>query len=143
MSNNNNNNNLDTSQFHDFISTVSESREVGLIIAENIEERDNYSRLLEMNGLGKLSSVLKYKNVGHGWYVIADNDNCKEIYDFICQYPLTTVSFFDSKTADTVVINPDYKHPVIVLIEKDALNAIQKRFDLLGRVGITYRTSNF
>lgn len=143
MDNSNNNNNLDTSRFQDFISASSGSREVGLIIAENTEEVGFYLSLLELNGFGKLSSVLKYKDVGHGWYIIANNDNCKEVYDFVCQYPLTTISLFNSETADTIVMNPDYKNSAIVLIEKNTLNSVQKKFDLIGRAGITYRRSNF
>jgi len=133
------NNNLDTAQFQDFISALSGSREVGLIIAENAEELKNFSKLIEKSGLGKLSSVLKYKNVGHGWYVVADNDNVKEVYDFVCQYPLTTISLFDSETANTIVIKPDYQHPTLVLVEQGALDTIQKSFDLLGRAGMAYR----
>lgn len=135
-----NNNNLDTEQFNDFISATMKSREVGLIIAEDTEELSNFSKLLKIKGFGELSSILKYENVEHSWYIIADNDNFKGIYDFICQYPLTTISLFDSEIANTVVMNPDYKHSVIVLIEKDILNIAKKDLDFLGRVGATYIT---
>src|SRR3972149_9036534 len=119
MDNSNNNNNLDTSRFQEFISAAAGSREVGLTIAESAEDLENFSKILEINGLGELSSVLKYKNVGHGWYITANNDNSKEIYDFACQYPLTTISLFDPETASTIIIKPDYQHPTLVLIEKD------------------------
>lgn len=135
----NNNNNLDTAQLQDFIADSSGSIEVGLIIAENTEELESFSKLLERFGLGKLSSVLKYKNVGHGWYIVANRENSKEIYDFVCQYPLTIISLFDSETANTVVLNPDYQHPTFVLVEQDTLHTIQKSLDLLGRAGAAYR----
>ncbi len=138
----NNNNNLDTVKFQDFITAISGSREVGLIISENTESLDRFLKLLEAKGIGKLASVLKYKNVGHGWYIVANKDNTKEIYDFMCQYPLTIVSLFDSETANTIVINPDYKNPLIVIVEKDTLTAIQEKFDLLGRAGATFRENN-
>ena len=109
------------------------------MIAETADELDNLSALLEKYGVGKLSSILKYKNVEHGWYIIADKDNFKEIYDFVCQYPLTTVSLFDHESANTVVVRPDYKHFVIVLIERSILKAMQKNLDLIGRTGMAYR----
>jgi len=135
----NDNNNIVADRLQDFLSAASGSREVGLVIAKNDKELESLSGLLEANGLGILSSFLEYKNVDHGWYVIAEKDNMKEIYDFVCQYPLTAISLFDSKNANTVVINPDYKHQVIVLINKEDLGAIRSSYDLLGRAGVAYQ----
>ncbi|MDD9868129.1 MAG: hypothetical protein OXU73_02275 [Candidatus Campbellbacteria bacterium] len=135
---------LDTEKLQTFISAIPlVSREVGLIIAENMKEMDGYSNILEMNGMTKLSSFLEYKNVNNGYYIVVNEDNFKQTYDFVCQYPSTIISLFDPKTAETIVIHPNYTHPVIVLIEKDDLNTVLKNFDLFGRVGLVYRPKNF
>jgi len=126
----------------DFLKVAFGQKEVGLIIAKDRDQLSDFSGAMEGEGFKKLDSVFGYQNAEHGWYVvIEDSENFKEVYDFICQYPITVISLFDSKNSENVVIKPDFKNPTIFSITEEKLKDFQLAgFDLLGRVGLTYRS---
>lgn len=126
----------------DFLSALTGSKEVGLAIAKNDQELGEFVKVLAEANFNKLDSVLAYQNAHHGWYLtIDDQGKFKEIYDFVCQYPLTVISLFDSANSKTITVKPDYKNPTIFLITEDGLKDFQQSgFDLLGRVGPAYRS---
>ena len=126
----------------EFLSVMIGSREVGLVIAKNEAEILSFVKAMNRFDFKRLDSVLEYQNTDYGQYVIIENkDKFKEIYDFVCQYPLTVISLFDSVNSKTISFKPDYKNPVVVLATDEILKDFQKiGFDLFGRVGPTYRS---
>lgn len=127
----------------EFLSVITGSREVGLVIAKNEAEISSFAKAMDRFDFKLLDSVFEYQNTNHGWYVIVnDKAKFKEIYDFVCQYPLTVISLFDAQNSKTVTIKPKYQHSVVLVITEEILREIQLAgFDLLGRVGPVYRSS--
>lgn len=125
-----------------FLSVIMGSREAGLVIAKNDKELANFIKVVDKFNLKPLLSVFEYQNASHGWYiVINDRTKYKDIYDFVCQYPLTVITLFDSVNSKTFSCKPDYKNPIIFLITEETLKDVQKTgFNLLGRAGLAYRT---
>jgi len=126
----------------DFLSATAGLKEASLAIAKNSNELSKLAKTLKDANFKKLDSVFDFQNAAHGWYVIIDDqEKFKEIYDFICQYPITVISLFDSKNSKTIIIKPDYKNPTVFIITEEHLKAVQQAgFDLLGRVGAAYRS---
>lgn len=126
----------------EFLSMMAGGKEAGLMIAKNEAELSNFAKAIERSDFKRLVSVLKYQNADYSWYVVInDRGEYKKIYDFICQYPLTIVSLFDSVDSKTVSFKPDYKNAVIFIATEEILRDFQKAgFDLLGRVGPVYRS---
>lgn len=125
----------------EFLLLMTGGKEVGLAIAKNEAELSSFAKAMDRLDFRFLLSVFKYQNAGHGWYiVINDRAKYKDSYDFVCQYPLTVISLFDSVNSKTFLFKPDYKNPIVFLITEETLKDIQKvGFDLLGRVGPAYR----
>jgi len=126
----------------EFLFVMQGGKEVGLVIAQNEEELKSFAKMMDGFNFKFLSSVFEYQNASHGWYItIDDQTKYKGIYDFVCQYPLTVISLFDSVNSKTFSFKPDYKKPILFLTTEETLKDIQKAgFDLLGRVGLAYRT---
>ena len=125
----------------EFISVIQRGKEIGLVMAKDDTELSDAVKAMEEHDFKRLPSPLEYKNNEYGWYlIINDGTNYKEVYDFVCQYPLSIVSLFDSVNSQTVTFKPDYKNSIILVMKDDILKDLQKaNLDLLGRVGPAYR----
>lgn len=128
--------------FQKFLKLLPKQREVSLAVAKDDQEAEQYVRELETNIFFPLENVFAYNEVeGNKYLIINDEKYFKEIYDFICQYPLTVIKIFDQTQAQNVSINPDYEQAFLLIITKENLAKInQTGFDILGRIGLAYQS---
>jgi len=126
----------------EFLGIMTGSKEVGLAIAKNQTELADFTKMSEETGFKRLDSILEYENQMYGQYLVVENaDAFKSVYDFVCQYPLTVISLFDTHNSKIIAIKPDYKSSVVIILTKDTLKGIQQTgFDILGRTGLTYQS---
>jgi len=126
--------------FKEFIDILANSKEVGLVIAKNQKELDNFSRLLEDAGFNKavdIANVFESQKT----YIVVDKDIEKNVYDLAIQYPTGQVEIFDNKNMQSRVFFPDYHSTIVLLVAQDVLNKIQTRgFNFLSVVGPAYRS---
>jgi len=129
-----------TAPLNDFLDTLAGSKEVGLVIAENQKELQNFSRLLDDAGFNKSIGIVNVFESQKS-YIVVDEDMGKSVYDFAIQYPTGQVEIFDNKDMRSKVFSPDYYSAIVLLVVKDVLNNLQtKGFDLLSAAGPAYRS---
>lgn len=129
-----------TASLKEFLDTLAGSKEVGLVIAENQKELQNFSRLLDDVGFNKSIGIANVFESQKS-YIVVDEDMGKSVYDFAIQYPTGQVEIFDNKDMRSKVFSPDYGSGVVLLVAQDVLNNLQtKGFDLLSAAGPAYRS---
>ena len=125
----------------EFLSCMIGSREVGLAVAKDQIELENFAEALNRNGFkksGNVSGLLEVQKT----YFIADQNTAKNIYDFVVQYPTGQIEIFDKKIMRSQTFSPGYKDSaVVLLVDQDNLNKLQaKGFDFLSASGPAYRS---
>ncbi len=125
----------------EFLSWMTGSREVGLAVAKDQTEFENFAEALNRNGFKKSENVLGLLEVKKT-YFIADQNTAKDIYDFVVQYPTGQIEIFDKKIMQSRTFSPSYKDlAVVLLVDQDNLNKLQaKGFNFLSASGPAYRS---
>lgn len=129
-----------TASFKEFLGIAPGSKEVSLAIAKNNKEIQDFSRSLDEAGFEQAEGVFNLFKLPKAYMTISE-DMDKNVYDFVVQYPTGQVEVFDKELMRSEMLSPDYRHSVVLLVEKDVLNKLQaKGFDLLAAVGPVFRT---
>lgn len=132
--------------FGDFLSVALGSKEVALVIAKNKTELLSLAKAMDKQGFKRSENILEifsaFGGKSHKTYFVAYEKMDKDIYDFIVQYPTGQVEIFDKKLMKSQIFFPDYKNfAVVLLVDKDDLNKIQKKgFNLLSVTGSAYQS---
>jgi len=126
---------------NEFLAIMTGSKEIGLVIARDDKELEDFSRSMDGEGFRQaegvfdlLKSLKTYLRIGE--------DMDKNVYDFVVQYPTGSVQIFNVEKMKNTLFSPDYENSAIVLlVDQDNLNKIQaKGFDLLSASGPTYKS---
>jgi len=125
----------------EFLSIVAGSKEIGLAIARDDKELENFSQSMDGGGFRQvegISDLLKSPKT----YMRIGKTLDKNVYDFVVQYSTRSVQIFDKEKMQNQTFFPDYENSaVVLLVAKDDLNKIQtKGFDLLSAVGPAYQS---
>lgn len=124
----------------EFLGTLTGSKEVGLVIAEDQKELRNFSQSLDDAGFNKSIGIANAFESQKS-YIIVDKDAGKSVYDFAVQYPTGQVEIFDNKDMLSKIFSPDYRSSIVLLVAQNVLNNLQtKGFDLFSVVGPAYRS---
>jgi len=125
----------------EFLAIMTGSKEVGLAIARDDKELEDFSRSMDREGFSQadgISDLLKSPQT----YLRIGEDMDKNVYDFVVQYSTRSVQIFDKEKMQIQTFFPDYENSaVVLLVAKDDLIKIQaKGFDLLSAVGPAYQS---
>ena len=125
----------------EFLATLTGSKEVGLMIAKNKKELDDFARLMEEKGFKQSAGAfdfLKFLKT----YFVADENMGKEIYDFAVQFPTGQVEIFDNKLMRSQTLSPNYDNSaVVLLVLKNDLDKLQaKGYNLLSSAGPAFQS---
>jgi len=125
----------------EFLAIMTGSREVGLAIARDDKELEDFSRSMDGEGFRQAEGVFDLLKSPKTYLRIGKTLD-KNVYDFVVQYPTRSVQIFDKEKMQNQTFFPDYENSAIVLlVAKDDLIKIQaKGFDLLSAVGPAYQS---
>lgn len=125
--------------FNQFDLLLSESNEIGLVIAADDEELDVLAQILK-NFNYKLACRVEDLILPAKLYMTIDSNMKKEIYDFVVQYPLGRIEFVDNNLQASV-FSPDYSNQnITLLIRKNDLDKLNKTgFDLRSVTGPAFQ----
>ena len=134
----------------DFFVTMPGSKEVGLVIAKNEAELNDFAGIAAKEGFrqsksaSELLTILGKSAVGkiQKMYIIIQENIGKDLYDFVVQYPTGQVEIFDKKLMRSQTFTPDYGNSaVVLLVAKDDLNKLQAQgFNLFASIGLAYQS---
>jgi len=125
----------------EFLAIMTGSKEIGLVIAGDDKELEDFSRSMDGEGFRQvegISDLLKSPKT----YLRIGEDMDKNVYDFVVQYPTGQVEIFDKEFMRSETFSPDYHNQrLVLLVAKDDLNKLRAMgFDLLSAVGPAYQS---
>jgi hypothetical protein len=129
----------------DFLSlTKSIPKEIPLVIYKDENDFPTYSDFLIQEGFQKLdysSELLSAIKDGKKIFVKLSENNQKNLYDIIAQYPSGQISITDPKTRKSVQVDPDYENTKILLFAtSDVLLSAEKNgLNFRNITGLTYQ----
>jgi len=125
----------------EFLAIMTGSREVGLAIARDDKELEDFSRFMDGEGFSQAEGVFDLLKSPKTYLRIGE-DMDKNVYDFVVQYSTGSVQIFNVNELKNILFSPDYKNSAIVLlVDQDNLHKIQaKGFDLLSASGPAYKS---
>ena len=133
---------MDTKKFKQFLNLTIGQKEVSLVIARNESELKEFQEIL------KKEKILESKSAAELARNIKDNkrnflmlgSDIKPEYDFIVQYPTGQIEFFDHNTMQPTVYSVEHQDAGIIFLATDEiLKNISINYNILERVGLTYR----
>lgn len=129
-----------THTIHDFVTVVTGSKEVGLMIAQSQQELETFADTLEDEGLLHARGVSDLGAATRAYILGSEID--KYCYDFVAQYPTGSITIMDRDTMETHVFNPMYeKGAIIIVITTDELTMLDsKGFALRTYTGMAYQS---
>jgi hypothetical protein len=128
-------------EFIDFLKVAFGQKEVGLIMAKNIDELSDFSRIMDNEGFKRSDNILDLLN-SPKMYISVDENMNKNVYDFVVQYPTGQVEIFDNTAMKSNTFSPEHVSRCIVfLVLKEDLSKIQEKgWDILSLCGPTYQS---
>lgn len=130
-----------TASLEEFLLVTAGSREVGLIIAKDSNELQDFAESLDENGFKRSDKIVDLLEFKQAYFVINENA-AKDAYDFAVQYPTGQIEIFDKEHMQSQTFSPEYGNlKLVLLVVKDDLNKLQtKGFDLLSAVGPAFQS---
>lgn len=128
-------------EFIDFLKVAFGQKEVGLIMAKNIDELSDFSRIMDNEGFKRSDNILDLLNSPKMYLSVDENMN-KDVYDFVVQYPTGQVEIFDNTAMKSNTFSPEHVSSCVVfLVLKEDLSKIQEKgWDILSLCGPTYQS---
>jgi len=128
-------------EFIDFLKVAFGQKEVVLIMAKNIDELSDFSRIMNDEGFKRSDNILDILNSPKMYLSVDENMN-KDVYDFVVQYPTGQVEIFDNTAMKSSTFSPDNANGCVVfLVLKEDLGKIQEKgWNILSLCGPTYQS---
>jgi len=119
-------------EFIDFLKVAFGQKEVVLIMAKNIDELSDFSRIMNDEGFKRSDNILDILNSPKMYLSVDENMN-KDVYDFVVQYPTGQVEIFDNTAMKSSTL--------VFLVLKEDLGKIQEKgWNILSLCGPTYQS---
>jgi len=130
-----------TPSLEEFLLVTAGSKEVGLIIAKDSNELQDFVESLDENGFKRSDKIVDLLELQQAYFVINESA-AKDAYDFAVQYPTGQIEIFDKEHMRSQTFSPEYSNlKLVLLVAKDDLNKLQtKGFDLLSAVGPAFQS---
>lgn len=124
----------------EFLDIMAGSKEVGLVIAKDTEELEDFNRSMNDSGFKRVEEIADLFKFSKTFVTINENMS-KDVYDFVVQYPTGQIEIFDKELMQSQIFSPDYNRSVVLLVIKNDLNKLRSRgFNLLSLVGPAYQS---
>jgi len=76
-------------------------------------------------------------------YFVLTAENPKLAYDLLVQYPTGKVDLFDDAKMKHIAFTPKTTESIVFIATNETINNLQQNnFDILEKVGLTYRSNN-
>ncbi len=133
---------MDTKKFQQFLNLTIGQKEISLAIARNESELKEFQEIFKKENFIESKSAIQLaqniKNNKRNFLVLGSD--IKPEYDFIVQYPTGQIEFFDHDTMQPTVYSVEYQDTGIIFLTTDEiLKNISINYNILERVGLTYR----
>ena len=128
----------------EYLHFAKSQKEVGLMIAENDKELKEFEKELILLNFSKSNNIIdlgkSLKKQGKN-YMVLKNEDLKNVYDFLIQYPTGQIEIFNQELMKSDIIIPEYsKNTVLFVVTKEILLKIKDEgYDLLSYAGLTYQ----
>ena len=130
-----------TSSLEKFLTVTAGSKEIGLIIAKDSNELNDFVRFLDEMDFKRTEKATDFSRLQKTYFVI-DENKAKDAYDFVVQYPTRSVRVFDKIKMKIETFFPDYQNlNIVFLVLKDDIFEWQKQgLDFISAVGPVYQS---
>ncbi len=133
---------MDKKNFQQFLNLTIGQKEVSLAIARNVSELKEFQEILEKEKFIESKSAAELaQNIKDNMrnFLVLGSD-IKPEYDFIVQYPTGQIEFFDHEAMQPTVYSVEHQDTgIIFLVADEVLKNISINYNILERVGLTYR----
>lgn len=134
-----------TNSFKQFIKDASNQRELPLALAKDTDQFYELHNLLKdegFKGTDKIYRIVENPEDYSKGYIVINEHNYKQVYDFVIQYPTGQVNYFDQINTKNFIFTPDYKKQTLILLTTNEfmLYLQNNRLNFLEIVGMVYRS---
>lgn len=126
----------------EFLGFTIGQNEVSLVILGNNNEKANVLETFKKKGFSEAETffdlMVKISETGK-YFLFLTDDNCKNAYDFACQYPMGRIEIFNPEKMQAIIKNPIYKNSAIVFVaNRKSIEECQKQgLNILSKAGLT------
>ncbi len=124
---------------------VPNTKEIGLVIAEDAAELGDFEKTLKKNGFSEVGNAKAlFAGIAQGgkFYSVIGGDLPKDLYDMLAQYETGQVELFNQSDMTSDAITPDYKNLSVMFLvaEKTFKGLPGAQREMLLSIGPVYRS---